>query len=147
MLGILKNKNIKSIETDVNDNGIKIEMKLKNSIVDIPKFDGVYSAIYDFDDFIKSILTNNDEENYLNQSSHEYQLLTKYDKYDEELLFKILYDYILSFKNSTVDYSYYGYYNKKITNNILITYKANKNKIGIEVNKNIFNKDVFENWN
>lgn len=146
MLGILKNKNIESIETDVNDNGIKIEMKLKKSILEMSKL-SVFSTIYDFDDFIKSILTKNDEENYLNQSSHEYQLLIKYDKYDEELLFKILYEYILSFKNSTVDYSYYGYYNKKITNNIFIIYKANKNKIGIEINKNIFDKDVFENRN
>lgn len=146
MLGILKNKNIKSVETDVTDNGIKIEMKLKKSIVEMSKL-SVFSTIYDFDDFIKSILTKNDKENYLNQSSHEYQLLTKYDKYDEELLFKIIYDYILSFKNSTVNYSYYGYYNKKITNNILITYKADKNKIGIKVNKSIFDKDVFENWN
>lgn len=146
MSGILKNKNIKSIETNVDDNGIKIEMKLKKSIVEMSKL-SVFSTIYDFDDFIKSILTNNEEENYLNQSSHEYQLLMKYDKYDEELLFKILYDYIVSFKNLTVDYSYYGYYNKKITNNILITYKADKNKIGIEINKNIFNKDVFGNWN
>jgi len=146
MLGILKNKNIKSIETDVNDNGIKIEMKLKKSIVEMSKF-GVFSTIFDFDDFIKSILTNNDEENYLNKSSHEYQLLIKYDKHDEELLFSILYDYILSFKNSAVDYSYYGYYNKKITNNIFITYKADENKIGIKINKNIFNKDVFDNWN
>lgn len=146
MLGILKNKNIKSIETDVNDNGIKIEMKLKKSIVEMSKF-GVFSTIFDFDNFIKSILTNDNKENYLNQSSHEYQLLTKYDKYDEELLFKILYNYILSFKNSTVDYSYYGYYSKKITNNIFITYKVDKNKIGIEINKNIFNKYIFENWN
>ena len=146
MQGIIKNKNVKSIETDVNDNGIKIEMKLKKSIVEMSKF-GVFSAIFDFDDFIKSILTNNDEENYLNQSSHEYQLLIKDDKFDEELLFTILYHYILSFKNETVNYNYYGYYNKKITNNILITYKADKNKIGIKINKNIFNKDVFENWN
>lgn len=146
MQGIIKNKNIKSIETDVNDNGIKIEMKLKKSIVEMSKF-GVFSTIFDFDDFIKSILTNNDKENYLNQSSHEYQLLIKDDKDDEELLFSILYDYILSFKNSTVNYSYYGYYNKKITNNILITYKADKNKIGIEINKNIFDKDIFEDWN
>ena len=146
MLGILKNKNIKSIETDVNDNGIKIEMKLKKSIIEMSKFE-LYSAIYDFDDFIKGVLANDDKRDYLNQSSHEYQLLIKHDKHDEELLFSVLYNYILSFKNSTVDYSYYGYYNKKITNNIFITYKADKNKIGIKINRNIFNKDVFGNWN
>jgi len=145
MLGILKNKNIKSIETGVSDNSIKIEMKLKKSIVEISKF-GVFSAIYDFDDFIKSILTNNNEEDYLDESSYEYQFLIKDDKFDEELLFTILYNFILGYKNSTVSYDYYGYYNKKITNNILITYKADKNKIGIKINKNIFNKDVFENW-
>jgi len=145
MLEILKNKNIKSIETGVSDNSIKIEMKLKKSIVEISKF-GVFSAIYDFDDFIKSILTNNNEEDYLDESSYEYQFLIKDDKFDEELLFTILYNFILGYKNSTVSYDYYGYYNKKITNNILITYKADKNKIGIKINKNIFNKDVFENW-
>jgi len=145
MQGIIKNKNVKSIETDVNDNGIKIEIKLKKSIVEMSKF-GVFSAIYDFDDFIKSILTNNNEEDYLDESSYEYQFLIKDDKFDEELLFTILYNFILGYKNSTVSYDYYGYYNKKITNNILITYKADKNKIGIKINKNIFNKDVFENW-
>jgi hypothetical protein len=67
--------------------------------------------------------------------------LTKDDKNDEELLFTILYNFILNYNNSTVNYNYYGYYNKKITNNILITYMADKNKIGIEINKNIFNKD------
>ena len=145
MLGILKNKNIKSIETGVSDNSIKIEMKLKKSIVEISKF-GVFSTIYYFDNFIKSILTNNNEEDYLDESSYEYQFLIKDDKFDEELLFTILYNFILGYKNSTVSYDYYGYYNKKITNNILITYKADKNKIGIKINKNIFNKDVFENW-
>lgn len=145
MLEILKNKNVKSIETGVSDNNIKIEMKLKKSIVEISKF-GVFSAIYDFDDFIKSILTNNNKEDYLDESSYEYQFLIKDDKFDEELLFTILYNFILGYKNSTVSYDYYGYYNKKITNNILITYKADKNKIGIKINKNIFNKDVFENW-
>lgn len=145
MLGIFKNKNIKSIETDVNNNGIKIEMKLKKSIVEMSKF-GVFSAIFDFDDFIKSMFTNDDKSDFRDVNDYEYQLLTKDEKYDEELLFTILYDYILSFKNETVNYNYYGYYNKKITNNILITYKANKNEIGIEINKNIFDKDVFENW-
>lgn len=145
MLGIFKNKNIKSIETDVNNNGIKIEMKLKKSIVEMSKF-GVFSAIFDFDDFIKSMFINDDKSDFRDVNDYEYQLLTKDEKYDEELLFTILYDYILSFKNETVNYNYYGYYNKKITNNILITYKANKNEIGIEINKNIFDKDVFENW-
>jgi len=146
MLGILKNKNIKSIETDVNDNGIKIEMKLKKSILEMSKFE-LYSAIYDFDDFIKGVLANDDKRDYLNSDYYEYELLTKDDKNDEELLFTILYNFILNYNNSTVNYNYYGYYNKKITNNILITYMADKNKIGIEINKNIFNKDVFENWN
>jgi len=146
MLGILKNKNIKSIETDVNDNGIKIEMKLKKSILEMSKFE-LYSAIYDFDDFIKGVLANDDKRDYLNSDYYEYELLTKDDKNDEELLFTILYNFILNYNNSTVNYNYYGYYNKKITNNILITYIADKNKIGIEINKNIFNKDVFENWN
>jgi len=145
MLGIFKNKNIKSIETDVNNNGIKIEMKLKKSIVEMSKF-GVFSAIFDFDDFIKSMFTNDDKSDFRDVNDYEYQLLIKDNKYDEELLFTILYHYILSFKNETVNYNYYGYYNKKITNNILITYKANKNEIGIEINKNIFDKDVFENW-
>jgi len=145
MLEILKNKNVKSIETDVNDNGIKIEMKLKKSIVEMSKF-GVFSAIFDFDDFIKSMFINDDKSDFRDVNDYEYQLLIKDNKYDEELLFTILYHYILSFKNETVNYNYYGYYNKKITNNILITYKANKNEIGIEINKNIFDKDVFENW-
>lgn len=145
MQGILKNKNIKSIETDVNDNGITIEMKLKKSIVEMSKF-GVFSAIFDFDDFIKSILINDDEEDYLYKSSYEYRLLIKDDKNDEELLFTLLYNFILDYKNSMVRYDYYGYYNKKITNNIQITYKADKNKIGIKINKSIFNKNVFENW-
>ena len=145
MLEILKNKNVKSIETDVNDNGIKIEMKLKKSIVEMSKF-GVFSAIFDFDDFIKSMFINDDKSDFRDVNDYEYQLLIKDNKYDEELLFTILYHYILSFKNETVNYNYYGYYNKKITNNILITYKANKNEIGIEINKNIFDKDVFGNW-
>lgn len=145
MLEILKNKNVKSIETDVNNNSIKIEMKLKKSIVEMSKF-GVFSAIFDFDDFIKSMFINDDKSDFRDVNDYEYQLLIKDNKYDEELLFTILYHYILSFKNETVNYNYYGYYNKKITNNILITYKANKNEIGIEINKNIFDKDVFENW-
>jgi len=145
MQGILKNKNIKSVETDVNSNGIKIEMKLKKSIVEMSKF-GLFSAIFDFDDFIKSILINDDEEDYLYKSSYEYQLLIKDDKNDEELLFTLLYNFILDYKNSMVSYDYYGYYNKKITNNIQITYKSDKNKIGIKINKNIFNKDVFDDW-
>lgn len=145
MLEILKNKNVKSIETDVNNNGIKIEMKLKKSIVEMSKF-GVFSVIFDFDDFIKSMFINDDKSDFRDVNDYEYQLLIKDNKYDEELLFTILYHYILSFKNETVNYNYYGYYNKKITNNILITYKANKNEIGIEINKNIFDKDVFENW-
>lgn len=110
MLVILENKNIKSVENDVNNNGIKIEMKLRKSIVEMNKF-GVFSAIYDFDDFIKSVITKDDKEDYLNKSSYEYQLLMKYDKLDDELLFQILYKYILDYKNSTVSY---GYHNKKI---------------------------------
>lgn len=143
MLGILKNKNIKSVETDVNNNGIKIEMKLRKSIVEMNKF-GVFSAIYDFDDFIKSVLTSDNDEDYLNKSSYEYPLLMKDDKLDDELLFQILYNYILGYKNST---AIYGYHNKKISNNVLINYKSDENKVGIEINKNIFNKYVFENWN
>lgn len=142
MLGILRNKNIKSVETDVNNNGIKIEMKLRKSIVGMDKF-SVFSAIYDFDDFIKSVLTSDDED-YLNKSSYEYQLLMKYDKLDNKLLFRILYNYILDYKNST---AIYGYHNKKISNNVLINYKSDENKVGVEINKNIFNKYVFENWN
>jgi len=110
MLGILKNKNIKSIETDVNDNGIKIEMKLKKSILEMSKFE-LYSAIYDFDDFIKGVLANDDKRDYLNSDYYEYELLTKDDKNDEELLFTILYNFILNYNNSTVNYNYYGYYN------------------------------------
>ena len=147
MQGIIKNKNIKNIQTVMQDDNIVIEMELKNSIVDMDKFDGVYSVIYDFDEFIKSMFTNGDTSDFRGVSSYDHELLTNDDKNDIQLLFKILYDYIVSFKNSTVDYSYYGYYNKKITNKIFITYKANKNKIGIKVNKNIFDKDVFENWN
>lgn len=146
MSGILKNKNIKSIETDVNDNGIKIEMKLKKSIVEMSKF-GVFSTIFDFDDFIKSIFIDNNKYDYIKTDDYDYQLLAKGDKSSEQMLFSLLYGFILSFKNDMVDYSYYGYYNKKITNNILITYKADKNKIGIEINKTVFNKDVFDDWN
>lgn len=145
MQGILKNKNIKSIEIDVNNNGIKIEMKLKKSIVEMSKF-GLFGAIFDFDDFIKSILTKSDEEHYLDINSYEYEFLTKDDKYDENLLFTVLYEFIFRYKNNKVKYDYYGYYNKKITNNIQITYKADGNKIGIKINKNIFDKNVFENW-
>lgn len=146
MQGIIKNKNIKNIQTVMQDDNIVIEMELKNSIVDMDKFD-VYSAIYDFDDFIKIMFINGDKSDFRGIIGYEYELLIYDDKNDEKLLSTILYNYILSFKNTTVAYSCYGYYNKKITNNILITYKANKNKIGIKVNKNIFDKDVFENWN
>lgn len=145
MLGILTNKNIKSFKTDVNNDGIKIEIKLKKSILEMSKF-GVFSAIFDFDDFIKSLFIANDKSDYSNINIYEYELLTNANKNDEELLFTILYDYILSFKNEKVNYNYYGYYNKKITSNILITYKADKNKIGIKINKNILNKDIFDEW-
>lgn len=146
MLGIFKNKNIKGIETVIQDDNIVIEMKLKKSIVDMDKH-AVYSAIYDFDDFIKNMFINDDESDFRGVGGYEYELLRNDDKNDEQLLFTILHSYILSFKNVAVDYGYYGYYDKKITNNIFITYKADKNKIGIKVNKNIFDKDVFENWN
>lgn len=146
MQGILKNKNIKSIETDVNSNGIKIEMKLKNSIVNMNKF-AVFNAIFDFDDFIKSIFIDSKENNYLTNDDYNYQLLTIDNKTNEQMLFSLLYEFILSFKNNKIDYSYYGYYTKKITNDILITYKTDKNKIGIEINKYIFNKNVFDDWN
>jgi len=146
MLGILKNKNIKNIQTIMQDDNIIIEMELKNSIISMDNH-AVYSAIYDFDDFIKIMFINDDKSYFSGFNGYEYELLRNNNKNDEQLLFTILHNYILSFKNVTVNYSYYGYYNKKITNNIFITYKANKNKIGIEVNKNIFNKDVFENWN
>lgn len=145
MLGILTNNNIKSVKTDVNNDGIKIEMKLKKSILEMSKF-GVFSAIFDFDDFIKSLFITNDKSDYSNINIYEYELLTNANKNDKELLFTILYDYILSFKNKKVNYNYYGYYNKKITSNILITYKADKNKIGIKISKNILNKDVFDEW-
>lgn len=146
MQGIIKNKNIKNIQTIMQDDNIVIKMKLKNSIIDMDNH-AVYSAIYDFDDFIKIMFINDDKSYFSGFNGYNYELLTNDDKDDKELLFTILFDYILSFKNDIVDYSYYGYYDKKITNNIFITYKADKNKIGIKVNKNIFDKDVFENWN
>lgn len=89
MLGILKNKNIKSIETDVNDNGIKIEMKLKKSIVEMSKF-GVFSTIFDFDDFIKSIFIDNNKYDYIKTDDYDYQLLVKGDKSSEQMLFFII---------------------------------------------------------
>lgn len=146
MQGILKNKNIKNIQTIMQDDNIVIEMELKNSIIDMDKF-AVYSTIYDFDNFIKSMFINGDKSDFRGIIGYKYELLINDDENDEKLLSTILYNYILSFKNVTIDYSYYGYYNKKITNFIFITYKADENKIGIKVNKNIFDKDVFENWN
>lgn len=146
MLGIIKNNKVKNIQTVMRDDNIVIEMELKNSIVDMDRY-AVYSAIYDFDNYIKSMFANDDNSDFRIVSGYDRELLINDDKNDIQLLFKILYDYIVSFKNSTVDYSYYDYYNKKITHFIFITYKANENKIGIKVNKNILNKDIFENWN
>lgn len=72
---------------------------------------------------------------YFNQSSYEYQWLTKNDKQDEELLFTISYNFIFGCKKDKV---IYDYYDKKFFNNIFITYKTDKNKIGIEINKKYF---------
>lgn len=60
MLEILENNNIKNIKTVIKDDNIIIEMRLEKSIVDMSKI-GIHSAIFDFDDFIKSIFINNEK--------------------------------------------------------------------------------------
>ena len=47
-------QNIENIQTIMQDDNIVIEMELKNSIISMDKY-AVYSAIYDFDDFIKPV--------------------------------------------------------------------------------------------
>ena len=146
MISILKNENVKMFGVNTNDNDITFKLKLSKPLVDFNHY-GIFSVLYDFHDYIRSILVSDETENYVFKETDSNDFAFLQNAYEFDNL--INYIYLLNTKKrNDIDYDYSNnVYLNKITDNISIKVDYNKNKISLIVDNDIFKKQVFEEWN
>ena len=145
MISILKNENVKMFGVNTNDNNIAFKLKLSKPLVDFGHYD-VFSVLYDFHDSIRSILISDENKNYVFKDTDSNDFMFLQNAYEFDNL--IDYIYLLNIqKRNSVTYNYSnGVYVNEITDNINIKVDYNKNKISLIVDNDIFNNQVFEDW-